>query len=471
MLGKQWLTRYDSADRRGSATEHGQNRQRKLDGIVAWYFDYVMQSLPLMLQTALLLLGFALSRYLWDINITIASVILGVTSFGALFYAFIVIAATASESCPYQTPFARIFRYILRNTLHYVRHNLLPTLRSAPSTISVIFSKISSLSRKTVSHYMFTGWWPSFEGSWSLMSNIRDVLIYLCAIMPLALVVDAAILLVAAPILLATTFCRRVYRQSLGRVVHRWIIDSTSPPSHDLDRPMAALDLRCISWILHASLDKTIRSSTLEYLVSVSGLSHFHPTVTLDCFNIFVGCVSVGSNGKVTIIQGLEELATSSITGFFKSFHNLTVMDPTSSVLSDLHRHYNDNFPPEVDFTGPLFHSTMTTVRTLVNGFGNPRYTWWDNHRDFPTQGDIRFSRRMARAAMTGYQQTQRRKVPRWMLRSALHFLSLCAVFPPFVISDCLFIIATDLGCDARDDLDKTSLDERCVHINVYSLF
>ena len=48
MLGKQWLNRYDSADMRGSATERGQNRQRKLDGIVAWYFNYVMESLPLM---------------------------------------------------------------------------------------------------------------------------------------------------------------------------------------------------------------------------------------------------------------------------------------------------------------------------------------------------------------------------------------------------------------------------------------
>jgi len=52
MLGKQWLNRYASVDIRGSAIERGQNRQRKLDGIVAWYFDHVMQLLPLMLQAA-----------------------------------------------------------------------------------------------------------------------------------------------------------------------------------------------------------------------------------------------------------------------------------------------------------------------------------------------------------------------------------------------------------------------------------
>jgi hypothetical protein len=51
MLGKQWLNRYASTDMRGSAVERSQHRQRKLDGIITWYFDYVMEALPLMLQT------------------------------------------------------------------------------------------------------------------------------------------------------------------------------------------------------------------------------------------------------------------------------------------------------------------------------------------------------------------------------------------------------------------------------------
>ena len=114
MLGKQWLNRYASIDMRGSAIERCQNRQRKLDGIVTWYFDYVMESLPLMLQFALLLLGCALSLYLWGINMTVALVVLGVTSFGVIFYAFIVIAGTVHVSCPYQTPGAQILRYLRR---------------------------------------------------------------------------------------------------------------------------------------------------------------------------------------------------------------------------------------------------------------------------------------------------------------------------------------------------------------------
>ena len=76
MLGKQWLNRYDLTGMRESAIERGQNRQRKFDGVVAWYFEHVMESLPLMLQAALLLLGFALSLYLWGIDIIVASVVL-----------------------------------------------------------------------------------------------------------------------------------------------------------------------------------------------------------------------------------------------------------------------------------------------------------------------------------------------------------------------------------------------------------
>ena len=97
MLGKQWLNQYSSTNMRGTAIERSQNRQQKHNGVVAWYFEYVMESLPLMLQAALLLLGCALCRYLWNIDTMIALVILSGTSFGVIFYFFIVVAGTASK--------------------------------------------------------------------------------------------------------------------------------------------------------------------------------------------------------------------------------------------------------------------------------------------------------------------------------------------------------------------------------------
>jgi len=65
-----------------------------------------------MLQFALLLLGCALSIYLWGIDTNVASVVLVVAVLGVTFYAFIIIAGAASVSCPYQTPGAQILRYL-----------------------------------------------------------------------------------------------------------------------------------------------------------------------------------------------------------------------------------------------------------------------------------------------------------------------------------------------------------------------
>ena len=107
MLGKQWLNRYASTDMRGTAIERSQNRQQKLNGIIVWCFDNVMEPPPLILQAATLLIDCTLSRYLWGINAMIASIVLGVTS-GLIFYLFVVVAGSASPSCPYQTPGPRV---------------------------------------------------------------------------------------------------------------------------------------------------------------------------------------------------------------------------------------------------------------------------------------------------------------------------------------------------------------------------
>ena len=444
MLGKQWLNRYNWTDMRGSAVERSHNRQKKLSGIVAWYFNYVMEALPLMLQAALLLLGCALSRYLWDINTTIASVALGVTSCGVLFYLFILIAGTAFESCPYQTPGARILRYTF--------HNHLPALRSGPSVIlAIVSSKRSKFIQTSRFFYAFSVWWSLVKRPWYSASNIAYTLIYSLFIPPFALAVDTYHLgRVALRLLVA--FCRAGYH---------WSNASLLPgPVRGQEQRSIIWDLRCISWAIQTSLDKSVHTSAFKRLVSIPELSHLDPTLVTECFNVFIGCINV-SNGKVFITQGLEQLANLSASGFLRTFHHLIVMDPTSSVLLDLHRRYNEVFPTEVDFTGLPFHFTMNVVHTLVNHFGNPRFVWWKNHV-LPGREHTPFSCRTLEVARLGYRRTRCRKVPRWVLRSALHFLSLEPLSPASVVADCLGIIAIDINCDVSG---TTGLDERCVRI------
>ena len=113
MLGKQWLNRY-SAVIHGSLIDRSRDRQRKMNGMATWRFNVVMEVLPLMLQAALLLLGYALANYLFTINKVIAWVIGGFTISGLLFYGLIVIAATISYDCPFQTPLSVFIHFVTR---------------------------------------------------------------------------------------------------------------------------------------------------------------------------------------------------------------------------------------------------------------------------------------------------------------------------------------------------------------------
>ena len=103
MLGKQWVNRY-LRNRGGSAADKSRDRQRKLDGPQKWHPHIVIESLPVMLQLALLLLGWALSQYLWTLSRTVAGVIIAVTVLGLTLYVSLTLAATLYYNCPYQTP-------------------------------------------------------------------------------------------------------------------------------------------------------------------------------------------------------------------------------------------------------------------------------------------------------------------------------------------------------------------------------
>jgi hypothetical protein len=519
MLGKQWLNRYASTDMRGSAIERSQNRQRKLDGVVTWYFDHVMEALPLMLQIALLLLGCALSRYLWEINIILASVVFSVTSFGMTFYIFIIVAGTASESCPYQTPGARFFRHafhhvfphIFHHTLPHIFHHILPqvfnhTLRPifdyafyeifepAPFItyrLSVfVSSRFSYLIEDSFCHYLTAKWGSSLKRPWYSMFNIA---ISFCALfaLPIALVTDVCLLVIASGktacywlmVALYRTpyylfaFGRMVYRQLLvassrmvyywlliafRKTVYRWFVGTPSN-AHGLDQQTIMLDLRCISWMLQTSLDQAVHLSTLKHLATMMTLGNFDPTLVSGCFDVFINCVKVDvSNNKVVIMQGLEQLATVSATCFLRTFHHLSVMDPSSSVLEDVRRRYSRVFLPETDFGGLPFYYTMIKLHSLANRHWNPRHIQWGECKP-TTQEWISFTRGVAEVAQIGYQRAQRRKVPRWTLCFVLHSLSLDP--PTSVVADCLSIIAIDLGCDVSNT-GFTTLDERCVCIS-----
>jgi len=429
MLGKQWLNRYASIDMRGSAIERSQNRQRKLDGIVSWYFHHVMESLPLMLQFALLLLGGALSLYLWRIDTTVAWVVVGITSLGVIFYAFIVIAGTVSVSCPYQTPGAQILR------------NILPMFRPA----------LSFVAKNSFCILGPVNWWSRIRENWWLALRFE----------PLGYILALPFLLAHDIYLLVRTMVMGVL--TLTRGVRSWFRRVHPPQADGSDRQVVALDLQCVSWILQTSLDKAVHLLTLKSLAAMTTLADFDPAIVSACFDILAGCVAV-VGGKAAITQGSEELAATSAACCLRVFSHLTTTNPTSSVLLDVAKQYTGAIPFNTNFENfPAYHSfsALHNVfypsrrgRSLLSE-RRPKIQW-DDYEISDNENII-----LVQLARFKYQTGGYRKVPRWILRFALHHLSQDPPPSTSVVVDCLSIVAIDLGCTVL----VTHPDERYVRI------
>ena len=415
MLGKQWLNRYVLTDMRGTTIERCQNRQRKLDGIVAWYFDHVMEALPLMLQIALLLLGCALSRYLWEINIAVASVVVGVTSFGVAFYAFIVVAGTVSESCPYQTPGARILRHILP-PIHPV---------FVSSNCYLFFVELYA---------------KSFSPGADSSDKMTCILLFLpCMLIAAAL--DTYRLGLAIHRLLA----------ALGKMVYGWVTGTSHRPCTS-DQQTIVLGLRCVSWMLQTSFDKAVHLSALKHLATMVTLAEFSPVIVADCLDVFLSCVNIRTD-TATIIHGSEQLAAVSAVCFFRSLRRLLATDPTSTVLEDVARQSCRD-----GYQYSSLRRGIWRISDLIQRFLRLQSS---NHGAF-AQEPIPVTRYIVEAAQVEYQHTGHRKVPRWILRLALDSLSLDPLPPTSVVADYLSTIAIDLDCDVTG-IEFIASDERCV--------
>ena len=431
MLGKQWLNQYASVDVRGSAIERSQNRQRKLDGIVSWYFDYVMESLPLMLQAGLLLLGCALSRYLWEVNMTVGLVVIGVTSFGVLFFLFIAVAGAASGSCPYQTPAAHILRHI-------------------PDILSVFHSVVFPRVQESLCYFVFTGIlsrYKKHEFPGAIIISLITVLS-----LPILLLIDA----LAFMFVISWELTQYVDSHSLGS-----------------EQQTVVLDLHSITWVLQTSLDGPVRLSALKYLTTITPLD-FDPALVMGCFDVLVGCVKITNNGAV-VTQGSEQLATVSSLCCLRALSHLVlfqvashsiITDSTPRVLEDIRQRYSEAIHSETNFNNlpfshilaiihRVFYPSLTGRMEFQTDARITLHTWsaervqrirWE---DYTPSSEEHVAVAHALAKLAWFENWRRvgEKVPRWLLRFVLHSLSQDPLTPTPVIVSCLSIIAIDLGC------------------------
>ena len=133
--------------------ERSGDRQRKCDGLEKWPFRFIVESLPVMLQIALLLLACGLSQYMWSINTSVAHTVISFTIFGILFYIGVVVAGTSSYECPFQTPASMALRHLRDST---TTQKLLASL-SPPNVISLIYATLRNTWQGfiSVSHHIY----------------------------------------------------------------------------------------------------------------------------------------------------------------------------------------------------------------------------------------------------------------------------------------------------------------------------
>ena len=432
ILGKQWLNRYASIGVRGSAIERSQNRQRKLDGAVSWSLDVALESLPLMLQASLLLMGCALSRYLWDIDTTVAAVLIATTSFGVLLYLFIVIAGVTSDSCPYQTPAAFI-------------------LRRAPGSLRKGFTRIF---RRSNVYDSSVAWWTGVSRLPALRV-IGNTLAYPFVLL-FALIVDLV------------TIVHATFRFLVGFIhwAHSRPLATHHIPDRVLDDKTTKLDLRCSFWMLHTS-DNAIKVSTLNFLGTILSLAGPNSTVNsavlMRCFNIFSGCFVTRDDGVTVVTRGSEQLAGASALCFLRAFSSLSIADPRSPLIGDVRQRYREVFPSRVDLCGLPCPTIVSAIHHLFAEPQDRTEIIWSRY--CPTVDElIPFSRALAQTAQLEYHRGgDQPRVPQWLIRFALRFLSQAPLPPTSVVVDCLTIIATDLGCTLPDN-NRMILGEKYVY-------
>ena len=429
MLGKQWLNRYASIDMRGTAIERSQNRQRKLDGLVTWYFDHVMEALPVMLQIALLLLGSALSKYLWDINKIVASVVLSVTSFGFLFYILIVIAGAASSSCPYQTPTTKIFRY---------------SFDLAHSFITLV----PDILRSTHSFVAARSWvYAAFVNLWTISRLRYHEALTTVLLFPLVLLIAISF----DSYRLGRAAFRSLVRFSKSLVVHR------SPAD-----PATAEDLRCISWMLQTSLDKSIKVSTFNFLGTILPLPGFdhmtNSTVVVDCLTVFNSCFATATNTIALVTLGSERLAGISAMCLIRAFSSLLSTEPASAVIVDVFHRYKRGFPYGIGSQGLTSSIITCAVQHLLSGLpGEDKVDWRRYHP--PSDELIPLSRALLQVAL----YKDYRFGTLWLIRFAFRFLSQDPLPPSAVVIDCLTIVANEMRCNISG-LGGTKSDNEYVY-------
>jgi len=133
----------------------------------------------------------------------------------------------------------------------------------------------------------------------------------------------------------------------------------------------------------------------------------------------------------------------------------LSSVDPTSPVLEDIRKSYVAVIPCVVNFEGLHCYDTINAIHAVLVGSRLREPLPWMDY--MPSVQERIFTNTLARVA---HKRKGHGKVPRWLLHFVTHSLTHDPQPPISFITDCLTIIAIDLGCDISED-DVRNVDKR----------
>jgi hypothetical protein len=169
ILRIQWMDRY-LRHTGGSIVERCGDRQRKFDCLMKWPFQLFINSVPLMLQIALLLLMCGLSQYTRSVNTSVGYVVISLTVLGALFYIVVVVSGTSSYECPFQTPASIGLRRLGHS---WIIWRLLASL--SPSNVIYTTRKNTRRGLASASHHIYATWRDIRRGVVSVSRRVYEI--------------------------------------------------------------------------------------------------------------------------------------------------------------------------------------------------------------------------------------------------------------------------------------------------------
>ena len=374
MLGKQWLNRY-LRHAGGSTIERCGDRQRKLEGLERWPFHTFVESLPVMLQVALLLLACGLCQQMTSVNTSVACVLLVFTALGVLFYLGIVITGASSYECPFQTPASTALRDLWKG----IRPRVVPVVLPITSALGIVLRLPPELGIWRWFHRLYPpnvterSPTPPFAALRNMWGEIRSNIPHIVIRLPLAL---------------ASTLRHHFCHPPLPTVRSSFpILQETTPWM--MPKDLAAFlmtngsDARCVSWILRnitdpEAVDATVRlAGTIRWFEDQTDVEPPYGAIV----SVFEACFDSAKN----VYPGLEDRAYYSLRAILW-IHALANCKSWGSAQKFPLPAINNAIPGQVDLahllheclysTGPRY-SIKALLSTLYAVPHQPKHARW----------------------------------------------------------------------------------------------